>query len=130
MRELNLRKLSVSEKGTEICLETMGGGSAGLSDAYTGREADKESTAAGPVSVLSPMVGVYYAAPAENADPFVSVGDKVRKGDVVCIIEAMKLMNEIRAETGGVVEKICVTNGQVVEYGTEIMRIRREREIE
>ncbi len=48
----------------------------------------------------------------------------------MCIIEAMKLMNEIRAEADGVVEKICVTNGQVVEYGTEIMRIRRERIIE
>ena len=130
MRELNLRRLSVSEKGTEISLETMGGGGLEPAAQYTERAEEKAGAAAGPVSVLSPMVGVYYAAPAENADPFVSVGDKVQKGDVVCIIEAMKLMNEIRAEADGVVEKICVTNGQVVEYGTEIMRIRRERIIE
>ena len=73
--------------------------------------------------VSSPLVGVFYAAPAENADPFVSVGDTVKKGDTLCIIEAMKLMNEVRAEQDGVVSKICVTNGQVVEYGTELFRI-------
>lgn len=75
--------------------------------------------------VKSPIVGVFYAAPAENAEPFVSIGDRVEKGQTLCIIEAMKLMNEITAEEDGVIEKICVTNGQVVEYGTELFRIGR-----
>ena len=77
------------------------------------------------ISVKSPIVGVFYAAPAENAEPFVSLGQKVNKGDVLCIVEAMKLMNEVSAEHAGTIEKICVTNGQVVEYGTELFRIKR-----
>lgn len=77
------------------------------------------------ISVKSPIVGVFYAAPAENAEPFVSLGDRVEKGRTLCIIEAMKLMNEICAEESGVIAEICVTNGQVVEYGTELFRIRR-----
>ncbi len=77
------------------------------------------------IVVKSPIVGVFYAAPAENAEPFVSIGDRVEKGQTLCILEAMKLMNEITAEESGVIEKICVTNGQVVEFGTELFRIRR-----
>ena len=76
-------------------------------------------------SVTSPLVGLFYAAPAENAEPYVSIGDHVKKGQTLCIIEAMKLMNEITAEEDGVISEICVTNGQVVEYGTELFRIKR-----
>ena len=77
------------------------------------------------ISVTSPIVGVFYAAPAENADPYVKEGDTVSKGQTLCIIEAMKLMNEITAEGDGVISEVCVTNGQVVEYGTELFRIKR-----
>ena len=77
------------------------------------------------ISVKSPLVGVFYAAPAENAEPYVSIGDRVQKGKTLCIIEAMKLMNEICAEEDGEICEICVTNGQVVEYGTELFRMRR-----
>ncbi len=77
-------------------------------------------------SVRAPMVGVFYSAPAANAEPFVSPGDRVEKGKTLCIIEAMKLMNEICAEESGVITEVCVTNGQVVEYGTELFRFRRE----
>ena len=77
------------------------------------------------VSVKSPIVGLFYAAPAENAEPYVSLGERVQKGQVLCIVEAMKLMNELSAECDGVIDKICVTNGQMVEYGTELFRIRR-----
>ena len=79
----------------------------------------------GELSVKSPMVGVFYAAPAENAAPYVSLGDRVEKGQTLCIVEAMKLMNEITAEEEGVISQICVTNGQVVEFGTELFRIKR-----
>lgn len=77
------------------------------------------------ISVKSPIVGVFYAAPAENSEPYVSIGDRVKKGQTLCIIEAMKLMNEITAEHDCVISEICVTNGQVVEYGTELFRIKR-----
>lgn len=75
-------------------------------------------------ATLSPMVGVFYAAPTENADPFVKVGDHVRKGDTLCIIEAMKLMNEVSAEIDGEIVEVCAENGQFVEYGTPLFRIR------
>ena len=77
------------------------------------------------ISVKSPIVGVFYAAPAENAEAFVNPGDKVEKGTTLCIVEAMKLMNEIHAPESGIIEKVCVTNGQMVEYGTELFRIKR-----
>lgn len=67
--------------------------------------------------VKSPMVGTYYSAPSPDADVFVSVGAKVAKGDTLCIIEAMKMMNEIEAEYGGIVEAILVDNASPLEYG-------------
>ncbi len=73
--------------------------------------------------VKSPMVGVFYAAPSPDAEPFVQVGSKVKKGDVLCIIEAMKLMNEITAEQDGEIVDICVQNGDVVEYGQTLFKI-------
>lgn len=77
------------------------------------------------ISVKSPLVGLFYAAPAENAAPYVSVGDTVHKGQTLCIVEAMKLMNEIQAEESGTITEICIGNGQMVEYGTELFRIKR-----
>lgn len=73
--------------------------------------------------VGSPLVGTFYAAPAEDAEPFVSVGDRVKKGQTLAIIEAMKLMNEIESEYDGIVAEIYVANGQTVEYGQELFRI-------
>ena len=73
--------------------------------------------------IKSPMVGVFYAAPSPDARPFVEVGSKVKKGDIVCIIEAMKLMNEITAEFDGEVVDICVHNGDVVEYGQTLFKL-------
>ena len=74
--------------------------------------------------VKSPMVGVFYAAPSPDAQPYVQVGSKVKKGDVLCIIEAMKLMNEIESEYDGVVEAVLVNNEDVVEYGQPLFRIK------
>ena len=73
--------------------------------------------------VLAPTVGVFYSAPGPDARPFVEVGDQVKKGDTLCIIEAMKLMNEIPAEVDGTVAEICVGNGQVVEFNQPLLRI-------
>ncbi len=73
--------------------------------------------------VKSPMVGVFYDSPSPEADPFVKVGSKVKKGDVLCIIEAMKLLNEINADTDGEIVDICANNGDVVEYGQPLFKI-------
>ena len=73
--------------------------------------------------VTSPMVGVFYASPSPTDPPFVTVGSKVKKGDVLCIIEAMKLMNEITAEEMGTVREVCVKDADPVEFGTVLFYI-------
>ncbi|KGF72038.1 hypothetical protein DO97_13530 [Neosynechococcus sphagnicola sy1] len=75
------------------------------------------------VDVTSPMVGTFYRAPAPEDPPFVGVGDRIRLGQTVCIIEAMKLMNELEAEVSGEVVEILVQNGEPVEYGQALMRV-------
>jgi acetyl-CoA carboxylase biotin carboxyl carrier protein len=74
----------------------------------------------------SPIVGTYYEAPSPGTPPFVKVGDTVKDGQVLCIIEAMKLMNEIEAEVSGVIAKMFVTNGSPVEYGMPLFGIRQQ----
>lgn len=88
-------------------------------------QAVSEETATEPSGkiVKSPLVGTFYAAPAEDADPYVSVGDTVKKGQVMAIVEAMKLMNEIESDFDGTVEEIYVENGQAVEYGQPLFRL-------
>lgn len=73
--------------------------------------------------IISPMVGAFYAAPSPGAKPFVKVGDIVSAGQVVCIVEAMKLMNEIETEVSGKITQICVEDGQSVEYGQVLMYV-------
>lgn len=137
MKELELTGLEITEDNRVVRLErtppvitreaAVYGAAAvsGASAAPTENVPQQGEENDGCTVVTSPIVGVFYAAPAENAEAFVSIGDRVEKGQTLCIIEAMKLMNEITAEDDGVIEKICVTNGQVVEFGTELFRIRR-----
>lgn len=75
------------------------------------------------IEVKSPMVGTFYRAPAPGAEPFVKVGDRVRKGQIVCIIEAMKLMNEIEAENDGTIVDILADNAQPVEFGEALFYV-------
>ena len=81
----------------------------------------------GLVVVRSPMVGTFFRAPDPNSAPFVGPGDRVKVGQVLCIIEAMKLMNEIEAEVAGEIVKVHHENGQPVQYGEALFSIRRER---
>lgn len=74
-------------------------------------------------AITAPMVGTFYAASSPDAEPFVEVGSTVAVGDVVCIIEAMKLMNEIKAEQAGKIVQICVKNGDPIEYGQVLMYV-------
>lgn len=122
MRELGLTGLEITEDNKVVRLERTA-----PVEPVPVRAAPAE---AAPVpadgsSIRSPLVGVFYAAPAENAAPYVTEGTAVKKGQVLCIIEAMKLMNEVVAEEDGVIAQVCVANGQVVEYGTELFRLRR-----
>lgn len=127
MKELDLTGLEISENDTVVKLERAAAAAAPMPVSYVSSasadNAEKNNNAGGYDTITSPMVGIFYAAPAENAEPFVKEGSHVKKGDTVCIIEAMKLMNEVTAERDGVIKKICVSNGNAVEYGTVLFQI-------
>lgn len=74
--------------------------------------------------IKSPMVGTFYSKPSPDKEAFVKIGDKVKKGQVVCIIEAMKLMNEIEAEFDGEIVEICLNDGEAVEYGKPLFKLK------
>lgn len=131
MKELELTGLEITEDNKVVRLERTlnmpvketiytGAVEASAPQAPVPAKVDKDY-----LSIKSPVVGVFYAAATENVSPYVAVGDSVKKGQILCIVEAMKLMNEITAEEDGVISDICVANGQVVEYGTELFRIKR-----
>ena len=78
------------------------------------------------IEIKSPIVGTFYSKPAPDKESFVKVGDRVKKGDTVCIIEAMKLMNDINAEEDGEIVEVCVEDGDMVEYGQTLFKQRSE----
>ena len=128
MEELGLTGLEITEEDSKVRLERSVSAQAKETVYSVPESAGNTQITSEPkdyISVKSPIVGVFYAAPAENAEPYVKVGDKVTKGQTLCIVEAMKLMNEIIADDEGIISEICVTNGQVVEFGTELFRIKR-----
>ena len=134
MEELQLTGLEVEADGVRVRLERHQApaapvvvSQAPVPAAAAPAAAPKAPAESGVVEVTSPMVGVFYSAPAENAEPYVTVGSKVKKGDVLCIIEAMKLMNEITADCDGTVLDIGAGNNQVVDYGHVLFRIRKEQ---
>ena len=96
----------------------------GTADGATGTDAgERPLDMTKVVAVKAPMVGVFYAAPAPGAEPFVHVGSKVKKGDTLCVIEAMKAMNEVTAEVDGEVVDVCASDGELVEYGCVLMKL-------
>lgn len=128
MKELELTGLEIKEDQHTVRLERVGFPAQTVIPVPTpSAPASQEAEAFenGNNWICSPMVGVFYAASAENAEPFVHVGDFVKKGSVLCVIEAMKLMNELVAEQDGTIVEICAQNGQTVDYGCELFRIRR-----
>jgi acetyl-CoA carboxylase biotin carboxyl carrier protein len=88
-----------------------------------GASAEVAKPAAPLKEIKSPMVGTYYAAPEPGAEPYIKVGARVAPGRTVCIIEAMKIMNEIEAEFGGVIREVCVEDAQPVEFGQVLFRV-------
>ena len=134
MKELGLTALEINESTGNVSLERTPAPAAAVSAPSAPVPAPAPAQSAAPVEpnpagdvirVKSPMVGVFYAAPAENAEPFVKVGDKVSKGQTLCIVEAMKLMNELPAEQEGIITEICVENGQVVDYGMTLFEMKK-----
>lgn len=87
-------------------------------------EAPASASQAGLMEIKSPIVGTFYQAPSPDAEPYVTIGSRVESDTVVCIIEAMKVMNEIKAETGGTIVEVCCKDGQAVEYGQVLFRVR------
>ena len=88
-------------------------------EAATGDEDDEDNM----FIIKSPLVGTFYAAPAQDAEPFVTIGDRVKKGQVLAIVEAMKMMNDIESDCDGTIAEICVKNGEAVEFGQPLFKI-------
>ena len=127
MKELGLTGLEVTDNNTKVRLERTVTVAANEKTYAIPEESASKAVKEDKdyISIKSPIIGVFYAAPAENADPYVKVGESIKKGQTVCIVEAMKLMNEITSDEDGIISEICVTNGQVVEYGTELFKIKK-----
>lgn len=128
MKDNGLTALELSQEGISLKLERRAehapipaGGA--TSSPFVTAPVEPEPAPKNGALVLSPTVGVFYAAPSPDSQPFVEVGSRVHKGDTLCIIEAMKLMNEIPSEVDGTVVEVCVGNGQVVEYNQPLFRI-------
>ncbi|NMA25812.1 MAG: acetyl-CoA carboxylase biotin carboxyl carrier protein [Clostridiales bacterium] len=124
MKEMGLTSLEYSDGEASVKMERGQNPSVPDVNDLKTETAAPQTDAEGIYTVTSPMVGVFYAAPAADKQPYVSIGDRVNAGDVLCIIEAMKMMNEITAEKGGVIREICVGNKQIVEYGHPLFRIK------
>ena len=122
MQELGLTGLEVKENAGVVRLERAGAAVPAASAAAAEPAAAQSPAPSAGLLIRSPMVGVFYAAPTEDSEPFIKEGDHVKKGDTLCVIEAMKLMNEITAEQDGTIVEICAQNGQAVEYGTPLFR--------
>lgn len=115
--------VSVKEGGLDMA--AIAAMNAAVTPAAPTQEPAREAVSIGSDKVVaSPLVGTFYASPSPDADAFVKVGDTVKKGQVIGIIEAMKLMNEIESEYDGVVEAVLVENEEVVEYGQPLFRIK------
>ena len=132
MNENGLTEIEVETEGTKIKLSRKTQGVAGQTAvsaapstnaaASSGYEV-KTKSAGNFKEVKAPMVGTFYRASAPDDAPFVEIGDVVKKGDVICIVEAMKLMNEIKAEFSGKITEVLIENAEAVEFGQTLYRI-------
>ncbi len=132
LRENGLSRIEISENGTHICL--VAGADRASSTNVTSVQttvteaASQTSVTASPKAagnaVKSPLVGTVYLKPNADAAPYVSVGSKVTKGDTLCLVESMKMYNDISATCTGTIAEICVTNGESVDYGQVLFIIK------
>ena len=117
------KKIRVSQNGGGVTVQGSGMPAYPPAAAPIAERPEEEETSMQGVAIKSPMVGTYYKSPSPETDAFVKVGDHVSKGDTLCIIEAMKIMNEVEAEISGVILDIKVDNAQPVEYGQTLFLI-------
>jgi len=117
MEENSLCELEIEEEGKKIRLKKFSENQPVVVSHIAQPVKEEKSAKEGLIEIKSPMVGTFYRASSPGAKPYVEIGDVIKSGDVVCIIEAMKLMNEIKAEIGGKVTEVLVENGQPVEFG-------------
>ena len=132
LKENNLTEITLEDVDTAIVLKKEAGVQSAPVQVVTApqaevkqetKETEEQPKKSKGHAVVAPMVGTFYRAPGKGEAPFVEVGDVVKDDKVVCIIEAMKLMNEIEAEVSGTVTEICVKDGETVEYGQVLMYI-------
>ncbi|MFH1504280.1 MAG: acetyl-CoA carboxylase biotin carboxyl carrier protein [Candidatus Omnitrophota bacterium] len=125
MEDNNLCELEIEEDGKKIRLKkNISSGPAIIAQPQAVFEKqEKEEKKESGIEVKAPMVGTFYGAPSPGSKPFVGIGDVIKPGDVICIIEAMKLMNEIKTEIGGKVSQILVENGQSIEFGQPLIKV-------
>ena len=127
MAECGLDELELKEKGVEIRLSMKAGHAVQVSQPVlvSNDAAKKEEAAVSSAEyITSPLVGTFYRSSSPEGTPFITEGSKIEKGTVVCIIEAMKVMNEIKAEKSGVITKILVENASPVEFGQKMFEIQ------
>ncbi|MDD4955856.1 MAG: acetyl-CoA carboxylase biotin carboxyl carrier protein [Candidatus Omnitrophica bacterium] len=120
MNENSLCELEIEEEGKRIRLKKFSENQPVIVSQMPSQAPVKEEKPGkkeGTIEIKSPMVGTFYRAPSPGAKPYIEIGDVIKPGDVVCIVEAMKLMNEIKAEIGGKITEVLVENGQPVEFG-------------
>ena len=127
LNDNNLTALKIKDDDFEICLErqpqTVTAVAAAPAVSAEPAPTNTPATQSGGTVVTSPIIGTFYAAPSPDKPPFVEIGKAVKKGDVLFIIESMKLMNEIVSEQDGVISEIMIKNGEAVEFGTPILSI-------
>jgi acetyl-CoA carboxylase biotin carboxyl carrier protein len=131
MKKNDLCELEIEEEGRRIKLKKFSSEQPIILSkenlSTTGKQeivSETKSKEEGLIEIKSPMVGTFYRAPSPGARPFVDVGDQISPGDVLCIIEAMKLMNEIKAEVGGKIVEILVENGEPVEFSQPLFLVK------
>ena len=127
LEECSLEKLEISDGKDTISLEKAHAAAAAPAAVTVNAAPAPAVSTAEPdngKTISAPIVGVFYAAPSPESDPYVHVGKRVKKGDVVCIIEAMKCMNEIQAEEDGEITAVLATNGELVEYNQPLFAIK------
>ena len=124
-----LGKIKVRKEASGVVVSSPVAAPAANPVANAAAPAANSAPAASPANIFevkSPMVGTFYAAPSPDSDAFVKVGDKVNKGDTLCIVEAMKLMNELPADVSGTVKEICVSDAQAISFGEVLIKIEKD----
>lgn len=132
MHELDLTGIEVDSNGAVVRIERASGGTRRSTKVSNNAARIDEETKASEftddraIEIKSPLVGVFYSSSSEGGEALAQVGKRVKKGELICIIESMKLMNEILSEYDGVITEVCVKNGEAVDFGHILFKIREE----